>query len=158
MRVALILLGAAAIAAYAVTGMRLANHWAVVAATGLPLPETIERMADAREWYTPIPGIGLAVIGILLALAWAAFSLVQRPSRSGWRSLGIWAAIVTAGAPAYWWASFANLHRLGDVFLDWDAQAAFMAASPLYLVSLVALPVGILAFVQAGLGSGASIK
>jgi len=151
MRVLLTLLGAAAIAVYALAGMMLANEWALVAAAGVPLPETIERMADAREWHTTIPGIGFAVIGILLALAWAVFALLPRQRRSGWLSLGVWAMTVTAGAPAYWWASFANLHRVGDVFVDWDAQAAFIAASPLYLASLIALPVGVLALVQAGL-------
>lgn len=138
--------GALLIVSYAVVGALVMNIWAVVAASGLPLPDTISAMSAANQPYTTIAGILFATLGIVLAVAWATvrFSRAQVP---GWASLASWSVILAAGAVAYFFASFANLNSVGDTFMEWNAAAAWQWERPLYVISGLALIVAVTAFV-----------
>lgn len=136
MRLLLTVLGVAAILAYAICGALLMNDWAVAAASGEPLRETIAAMDAAGQTYSVVPGIAFAVVGGVLAVAWAVVTL--RASLPGWASFAIWAGILAVGAIAYFFASFGNMNSVGDTYFEWHADAAFALQAPLYLVSAAA--------------------
>ncbi len=139
MRLTLTIFGAAVILAYAVLGAMLMNNWAVAAATGASLEETIATMNAADQPYRIVPGYLFAAFGIVLALTWTA--LVRRPRivLPDWGTLTIWAAILAFGAPAYFYGSFANNNNVGDTYYDWTREAAFALEAPLFLTSGAAL-------------------
>src|SRR5690606_3737634 len=142
MRVALTLLGVAGIVSYAAYGALLINDWAVIAASGLPLAETISAMDAARPPYSAVAGFVFAGLGIVFAAGWAVMALIPRRRTRG-ESLVAWAGIIALGAPAYFSASFGNLNSVGDTFPEWDAAAAFSLAAPLYAASAVAFVVAV---------------
>jgi len=145
MRVALAVFGVVAIVAYAVLGAFIMNDWAVVAASGRPLDETIAAMRAAGEPYRTTPGFLFAILGVILALAWGLLVLHPLIRLPVWAAVIFWGIILAFGAPAYFFAAFANLNSVGDVFSDWDAEAAFAVEAPLYAVSGVAVLVVIAA-------------
>lgn len=157
MRPAFTILGAFGIAAYAAFGATLMNAWAVVAASGLPLDATIAEMARADENYSAIPGFVYGASGILLALGWAALTLISRVRLPWWASLAIWAAIVTFGAFAYYFFSLGNMMSVGDTFYDWNSEAAWALEMPLYLVSGIAFLVSVGALIT-GIIQGVTAK
>lgn len=138
MRILSLTLGVIAVISYAVCGALTANDWAVTAASGHPLEQTIADMAAAKQGYSVIPGIAFAVIGSALGVAWAIFLLGRGRTLAPWAGIALWSAIIAAGAPAYWVASFGNLMSVGDTYVDWDAQAALRYEAPLYLASALA--------------------
>lgn len=141
--VLLTLLGATAIVAYAIYGLLLVNDWAVSAASGLPLAETIAEMDAAGQPYSAAAGFVFAGLGILLAVGWAVMAWIPRRRARG-ESLVTWAGVIALGAPAYFFASFGNLNSVGDTFPEWDAAAAFSLVAPLYAVSAVAFVVAVM--------------
>lgn len=138
MLVLLTLLGIVAIIVYSLLGATLMNDWALVAASETQLETTIADMDAAGQTYTAIPGFAFAAMGILLALTWGAATLFIRTSVPNWATVWVWAGIVTLGAPAYFFASFANLNSVGDTYFDWNAEAAFAFEAPLYMASGIA--------------------
>ncbi len=138
MRLILTLLGVAAILTYAILGAMLMNDWAVAAASGEPIDETIAAMDEAGQTYSVVPGIAFAVIGAGLAIGWAVLTLRPTTALPGWASLALWATILAAGALAYFFASFGNMNSVGDTYFEWHADAAFALQAPLYLVSAAA--------------------
>ncbi len=149
MRILLTLLGIAAIIVYSFIGATLMNDWAVIAASEMPLETTIADMDAAGQTYTTIPGFVFAVIGILLSLAWGVTTLFRRSAIPNWAAVSLWAGIVTLGAPAYFFTSFANLNSVGDTYFDWNAEAAFALEAPLYIVSGLAFLVVVTMMVTA---------
>lgn len=149
MRIATSLLGASLIIFYSVMGALLMNDWAVAAASGLSIEATVAEMTAANQTYSVIPGIVFASIGGVLAATWMAMALSPRLNLSGWGKLSLWAAIITLGAPAFFFASFGNMNSVGDTFYDWNAEAAFALEMPLYLASGIALIVSISACILA---------
>ncbi|WP_038470234.1 hypothetical protein [Arthrobacter sp. PAMC 25486] len=139
MRKLLTLLGIVAIIVYSILGATLMNDWAVVAASGMPLETTIADMDAAGQAYTTTPGFVFAGLGILLALAWAAMTLVRHTSLPNWAATSLWAGIIVLGAPAYFFTSFANLNSVGDTYYEWNAEAASALEAPLYMASGIAL-------------------
>ena len=158
MRATAVLVGAAAIVLFGVWGALLINDWAVAAASGLPLDETVAAMERADQPYSAIAGVLFAVFGALLAIAWAYLMRSRHFALSTWAGLAFWAAIIAFGAPAYFFASFGNLNSVGDTFFDWNAGAAFALALPLYLVSGAAAVLTLVAFVLALLRFSASSR
>jgi hypothetical protein len=138
MRVLLTLLGIVAIIVYSLLGATLMNDWALVAASKMPLETTIADMDAAGQTYTTIPGFVFASMGTLLALAWGLTTLFRRTALPHWATVSLWAGIVTLGAPAYFFTSFANLNSVGDTYFDWNAEAAFALEAPLYMTSGIA--------------------
>lgn len=153
MRVLLTVLGASAIVAYAITGALFANDAEVAAASGLPLDRTIADMAAAGQPYSPAPGIVFAVIGVLLAAAWAFATLLRRTRLAPADAVALWGGILALGAPAYFMTSFGNLMSVGDTYVRWNQEAAFALASRLYLVSGAALVVAVGALVVIAVGA-----
>lgn len=149
MRFVLIIAGLIAIGTYAAYGAFAITHWAVTAASELPLDVTIAEMQAANQPYSALPGFIFAGAGIVLAGAWALASHIPRFRVTPWASVSLWALILTLGAPAYFWLSFGNLNSIGDTFYEWNSGAAFAVALPLYGLSLLALPVAIGAFILA---------
>ncbi|MFN8106880.1 MAG: hypothetical protein U0R21_03730 [Nocardioidaceae bacterium] len=145
------------ILAYAVLGAILMTKWELEAASGLPIKDTVAALAAADQEYSVIPGVVFASFGALFALAWAVATLISTSLISGWFSAALWAAIVALGAPAYFFASFANMNSVGDTFYDWDSQAAFALVSPLYLLSGVAALLAVVALVM-GLRQQSSLR
>lgn len=141
MRFFLVLLGVGTICGYAVLGAWLANDAAIVAGSGMPLADAVSAMDAAGQPYSVIPGMVFAGLGILLAGLWAIHTLHPGHRPVAWASVAAWALIITLGAPAYFYASFANLNSVGDTFYDWHIEAVAATARPLYLASLVALAV-----------------
>ena len=135
MRMLLTFFGIVAIVAYCLLGTLLMNDWAVVAASGLPLDTTIADMKAADQQYSTIPGLGFAALGILLALVWGAITMWCRTVLTVWAALSLWAGILVLGAPAYFFASFANLNSVGDTYAEWNSGAAFVLEAPLYAAS-----------------------
>jgi len=134
-RVALTALGVAAIVAYAVLGAFIMNDWAVVAASGRALDETIAAMGAAGESYTTVPGIVFATFGVILALGWLVLVLHPRTTVPGWIAVVVWGGVLALGAPAYFISAFGNLNSVGGTFASWNAEAAFALEAPLYAVS-----------------------
>ncbi|WP_315915739.1 hypothetical protein [Arthrobacter sp. lap29] len=149
MRIPLTLLGIVAIIVYSFIGATLMNDWAVIAASEMPLETTIADMDAAGQTYTTVPGLVFAVMGILLSLAWGVTTLFRRSVIPNWAAVSLWAGIVTMGAPAYFFTSFANLNSVGDTYLDWNAEAAFALEAPLYMVSGLAFLVVVAMMVTA---------
>lgn len=149
MRTAGVLLGAASIVAYAVFGALLMNDWAVTAASGLPLDDTIAAMSAADQPYSTTPGVVFAAIGCTLALVWAVVTLILKIRFSGWIPVAAWAGILAFGALAFFFASFANMNSVGDTFFEWNAAAAFTLEAPLYVASGVAAIIAVIATVFA---------
>lgn len=149
MRILLTLLGMVAIIVYSLLGATLMNDWAVIAASEMPLETTIADMDAAGQTYTTIPGFVFAVMGILRALAWGATTLFCRSAFPNWAAVSLWAGIVTLGAPAYFFTSFANLNSVGDTYFDWNAEAAFALEIPLYILSGLAFLVVVAMMVTA---------
>ena len=110
MRVLLTLLGIVAIIVYSFLGATLMNDWAVVAASNMPLETTFADMNAAGQTYTTIPGFVFAAMGTLLALAWGVTTFFRRTALPNRATVSLWAGIVTLGAPAYFFTSFANLN------------------------------------------------
>lgn len=137
MRLTLILLGFFSVVAYAVFGAIIANNWAVTAASGVSLDETIAAMAKAHQPYSPVPGYVFLGLGVALAVGWALLAL-RRRSTPTWLVIALWALILTAGAAAYFLASFSNMMSVGDTFPLWNHAAALRFEAVLYLVSSVA--------------------
>lgn len=132
-------IGAAIIVAYAAYGALLMNSWAVVAASGFPLDETIVQMAAMDQDYDSRGGWVFAAIGTTLAISWLVSVFAARRKLPVWAAIGSWSLIVALGAPAYFFASFANMNSVGDTFADWNSAAAAALAAPLYIASIVAL-------------------
>lgn len=160
-RIMMTALGTLAVLVYAAYGAFLMNEGEVVAASERPLQETIAAMEAAGQPYTPVPGIIFAALGAGLAIGWAVLTLAPRVRLSGWFSLSILGAILACGAVAYFFTSFANMNSVGDTFADWNADAAFALAVPLYLASgiaalasIVALTVGVVQAVRRRPSSG----
>lgn len=149
MRILFTLLGMVAIIVYSLLGATLMNDWAVIAASEMPLETTIADMDAAGQTYTTIPGFVFAVMGILLALAWGVTTLFCRSALPNWAAVSLWAVIVTLGAPAYFFTSFANLNSVGDTYFDWNAEAAFALEIPLYMLSGLAFLVVVAMMVTA---------
>lgn len=149
MRVLLTLLGIGSIVVYSFFGATLMNDWAVTAASEMPLEATIADMDAAGQTYTTIPGFVFAAAGILLALAWGVTTVFRRTALPDWGTVSLWAGIITLGAPAYFFASFANLNSVGDTYLDWNAEAASVLEAPLYMVSGITFLVGVAIVVTA---------
>lgn len=149
MRILLTLLGMVTIIVYSLLGATLMNDWAVIAASEMPLETTIADMDAAGQTYTTIPGFVFAVMGILLALAWGVTTLFCRSALPNWAAVSLWAGIVTLGAPAYFFTSFANLNSVGDTYFDWNAEAAFALEVPLYMLSGLAFLVVVAMMVTA---------
>ena len=149
MRIPLTLIGIVAIIVYSFIGATLMNDWAVIAASEMPLETTIADMDAAGQTYTTVPGLVFAVMGILLSLAWGVTTLFRRSVIPNWAAVSLWAGIVTMGAPAYFFTSFANLNSVGDTYLDWNAEAAFALEAPLYMVSGLAFLVVVAMMVTA---------
>lgn len=135
MKKALVTLGLITICGYAVTGLMLMNNWAVVAGSQLELDETIKAMNAADQDYNILNGMVFAALGLLLAGIWAWITLSNRVTTSPWLAGALWSLILMFGAPAYFFASFANMNSVGDTFADWDIEAAAAFELPLYLVS-----------------------
>ncbi len=149
MRSTLTALGLFAITAYAAVGALLMNDWAVAAASGVPIDTAIADMAAAGQPFSAVPGYVFAIVGVALALVWAALVLLPRFALPGWAAVSIWAWIVALGAPAYFFASFGNMNSVGDTYFDWNAAAAWALEAPLYAVSAIALVVAIGAIIVA---------
>ncbi|OCG75302.1 hypothetical protein [Microbacterium sediminis] len=145
MRLLSAVVGACAILGYAIFGAFLMTNGEVTAGSGRPLADTISAMNAADQPYSAVPGVVFAVVGAVLALAWAATAVAR--AVPGWLAVVTWAAIVACGAPAYFFASFGNLNSVGDTFGDWDAAAAFAVVRPLYLASAIAAVVAVIALV-----------
>lgn len=128
-------LGGLALLGYALFGALLMNDWAVAAASGLPLPETIAAMRAAGQPYSALAGVGFAALGALLTAAWAWLVLSPRAALPGWAALSLWAGLLALGAPAFFFGAFGNLNSVGDTFADWHADAAWALEAPLYLAS-----------------------
>ncbi|UUX58909.1 hypothetical protein [Glutamicibacter halophytocola] len=127
------------ISGYAVAGLLLMNNWAVVAASHRPLDEAVSAMDVAKQDYSPLGGVAFAALGLLLASAWAWTALSKRFSTDPWIASALFSLILVLGAPAYFFASFANMNSVGDTFADWDAEAAAALELPLYLLSIGAM-------------------
>ncbi|ALO68682.1 hypothetical protein AS189_18540 [Arthrobacter alpinus] len=104
----------------------------------LMLRTAIAAMDAAGQNYTPRPGIVFAALGILLALAWGVTTIVRRTVLSHWAAVSLWAGIITLGAPAYFFMSFANVNSVGDTYSDGNSEEAFAVEAPLYMVSVAA--------------------
>jgi len=139
MKKLLVTLGFLIIAGYSVTGLMLMNHWALVAASHQPLDATIAAMNAADQHYKLAGGVVFLVLGLLLAGAWAWIALSKKLSMKPWLQAVIWSLILTLGAPAYFFASFANMNSIGDTYADWDMDAAAALERPLYLASAAAM-------------------
>lgn len=139
MRKLLATTGAAIIAAYAVYGALLMNNWAVVAASGIPLDETITEMAAMDQDYDSLGGWVFAAIGIALAISWLVSVIASGRQLPAWAAIGTWSLIIALGAPAYFFSSFANMNAVGDTFADWNASAAADLEEPLYIAGILAL-------------------
>ena len=139
----IVALGLIIIVAYSLTGAMLMNVWAVEAASGEPLDQTISAMEAAGQPYTPIFGFVYAGFGASLGIAWAYLSLRFGRQAPGWALGALWAGIVMMGAPAYFAGSFGNLMSVGDTYFDWNSDAAWARESLLYLVSGIAVVFGI---------------
>lgn len=135
MRILLTLLGIAAIIVYALLGATLTNDWAVVAASEMPLETTIADMHAAGQNYSTIQGFVYAALGLLLGLLWGVTTLFRRTVLPNWAAVSLWAGIITLGAPAYLFLSFANLNSVGDTYFDWNSEAAFALEARLYMAS-----------------------
>lgn len=135
MRIPFVVLGTAAIIVYSVLGAFLMNKWAVVAASGLSLDATIAELSAAGQPHDRAGGIVFASAGIILGLGWGVLVLRSRGALPTWATLSTWAGIVAMGAPAYFFGAFANLNSVGDVFYDWDREAAFAREALLYIAS-----------------------
>jgi hypothetical protein len=135
MRILLALLGIVAIIVYALLGATLMNDWAVVAASEMPLETTIADMHAAGQNYSKIPGFVYAALGLLLGILWGLTTLFRRIVLPNWAAVSLWAGIITLGAPAYLFLSFANLNSLGDTYFDWNSEAAFALEARLYMAS-----------------------
>lgn len=131
--------GAAIIVAFAVYGALLMNNWAVVSSSGIPLDETIVQMAAMDQDYDSLGGWVFAAIGIALAISWLVSVIASGRKLPAWAAIGTWSLIVALGAPAYFFASFANMNSVGDTFADWNAGAAVDLEEPLYIASILAL-------------------
>lgn len=142
--------GFSSLAAYAVVGCLVMNRWAVAAASEVPLSTAVADIAAAGQTYSTLPGFIFASAGLLFALAWVTFVLRQ-PVRLP-AAVAIWAGLIAAAAPAYFFLSFGNLNSVGDTYPDWNSEAAFAVEAPLYLVSalalLIAASAGFLSFRQ----------
>lgn len=138
MRILLTLLGIVAIVSYSILGAILMNDWAVVAASGVPLGTTIADMDAADQPYSAVPGMVFAGLGILLAFVWGVTTMLRRTALPNWATVSLWAGILTLGAPAYFFTSFANLNSVGDTYVDWNSEAAFALEAPLYMASGIA--------------------
>lgn len=147
MRIALHLFGAGLILLYAAIGALTVNDWAVVAASGLPLDETIAQMQSAGQPYSATAGIVFAAIGSVLALGWLMVTLRAASDVSGWGAFTAWGGILSLGAPAYFAASFGNLNSVGDTFYEWNALDAAAQAMPLYVASAAAAVIAVAAAV-----------
>lgn len=144
MRRVVVVVAAGVILAYAVAGGLMMTRWEVTAASGLPLAETITQMEAAGESYTAATGIVFAVFGGLLALGWGVFFWRARNRSACWLAAVSWGGIMALGAPAYFFASFANMNSVGDTFADWDMEAASAVVSPLFTASGVGLAVAVI--------------
>ncbi len=158
MRLWMTVLGVLGILAYAVVGALLMTRWAVVAASGMPLAETIAAMQAANQPYSVVPGVVFAVVGALLAIAWAFVTVRGRDAMSGWVALTLWGGTVALGAPAFFFASFGNMNSVGDTFYDWDAAAAFALEAPLYASSAIAALLAVAALLIAAIRRAAGIE
>ncbi|MGH3653748.1 hypothetical protein [Glutamicibacter sp.] len=138
MRKLLVIFGFAIIAAYAAYGALLMNNWAVVAASGVPLDETIAEMAAMDQDYDLLGGWVFAAIGIALAASWLVPVVSRGRKLPAWATVGGWSLIIALGAPGYFFASFANMNSVGDTFADWNAGASAALAAPLYITSILA--------------------
>lgn len=147
MRLLSAVVGACAILGYAIFGAFLMTNGEVMAGSGRPLADTISAMNAADQPYSAVPGMVFAVVGAVLALAWATAIVAPAVRLSASLAVVTWATIVAFGAPAYFFASFGNLNSVGDTFGDWDAAAAFAVVRPLYLTSAVAAVVAVIALV-----------
>jgi hypothetical protein len=150
MRKLLAISGFAIIAAYAVYGALLANNWAVEAASGIPLDETIVAMSAAGQGYSSRGGWVFACAGIILAISWLLVTLTPKFQLPGWVAAGLWGLIVALGAPTYFFTAFGNINSVGDTFEDWNAGAAFALEAPLYTASILA---GVLLAAMAAIGT-----
>ncbi|WP_343317381.1 hypothetical protein AAFM46_08350 [Arthrobacter sp. TMP15] len=111
------------------------NDWAVVAASEMPLETTIADLHAAGQNYSTIPGFVFAALGSLLGLLWGVTTLSRRTVLPNWAAVSLWAGIITLGAPAYFFLSFANLNSVGDTYFDWNSEAAFALETGLYMAS-----------------------
>lgn len=145
MRILLIALGVISIATYAVVGAFMMNDWAVVAASEAPLETVVADMKTADESYSPVPGYIFAAIGAGLAILWAVIVGTAGARLPSWAAVTLWALILAGGAPAYFFSSFPNLNSVGDVYPDWNSEAAWALEKPLYLASLIALGIALIA-------------
>lgn len=139
MRKLLATIGATIIVAYAACGALLMNNWAVTAASGLPLDETIAEMAAIDQAYDSLGGWIFAAIGTALAIAWLVPVISASRKLPAWAAIGSWSLVIALGAPAYFFASFANMNSVGDTFADWNAGAAATLEAPLYIASIVSV-------------------
>lgn len=151
MRTPLTLLGTAVIIAYSFLGAMLMNNWVVVAASGMPLDSTSAELSTAGQPLDTVGGVVFAAIGTMLALAWCTATLLSRATVPGWAAFVTWCAIVALGAPAYFFGAFANLNSVGDVFVDWDRDAALALEAPLYIVSGIAAFLAVATLITVGI-------
>lgn len=135
--------GAAAVVAYGFWGMIIANNLGLVTGSGLPLDETIAAMAAAEQPASMIPGYLFLVESLAVAAAWCILSHRRHDIEPLTVAMG-WCALLTLGAPAFFYAGFWNLNSLGDTFADWHSDALLALERPLYLVSAAAL-IGLIA-------------
>ncbi|MCS3493746.1 glucan phosphoethanolaminetransferase (alkaline phosphatase superfamily) [Arthrobacter sp. JUb119] len=141
MRKLLAISGFAMIVAYAAYGSLLMNNWAVTAASGLSLDETISEMASMDQNYDSLGGWVFAATGTALAISWLVPVVSAGRKLPAWAAIGAWSLIIALGAPAYFFASFANMNSVGDTFADWNADAAADLAAPLYMASVLAFAI-----------------
>jgi len=139
MRKVLVVTGFAMIVAYAAYGALLMNNWAVVAASGISLDETIMAMSAKGQDFSSLGGWVFTSIGIALAISWLVVALSARLRVPIAAIIGSWSLIIALGAPAFFFTSFANMNSVGDTFEQWNADAAFTLEVPLYVASLIAL-------------------
>lgn len=125
------------------------NDWAIVAASGIPLDATIAAMAEAKQPYNTVAGWIFAVAGIVLAGVWAAVTAIKKRVLPSWATAGLWGLLLAFGAPAFFYASFANMNSVGDTFYDWNSDAAFALEAPLYIASAAGFAIAALAMVYA---------
>ena len=145
MRITLTLVGSGLIIIYSVLGALLMTNWAVAAASGVSLEEAVAEMQIVDQPYSVVPGFVFASLGSILAIVWAFMVMSPKLKISAWLGTALWSAIITLGAPAYFFASFGNMNSVGDTFYEWDAAASLRLETPLYLMSGFALLVGITA-------------
>ncbi|MGQ3383098.1 hypothetical protein [Glutamicibacter sp. TV12E] len=139
MKKALAITGFIMISGYAFTGLMLMNNWAVTAASHRPLDETIAAMGIANQDYSPLGGVVFAASGLFLASMWTWIALSEKFAPAPWLTSALCSLILMLGAPAYFFASFANMNSVGDTFADWDVDAAAALELPLYLLSIGAM-------------------